>query len=213
MNCAVAADVTVNFAPGDGDADGGQKVENGIPSGGKRSVLACSAVNQNYSGAATITSNQPIVVIGKVYGAGLGSAWVGDSAGDNKLALPYVRWSETKYASGEYQRAFIAIQNVGGAALTNVTVKYLDKTGGLVGTHTIATIDPGKKASSNPTLASGDTVRLKEFGNPEGNPGGGFGGAAIVEASGGTIIAIARIQSAVGAGRVVEDYNGIQNIP
>lgn len=198
------ANVTLNYS------GGASKVENNIPAGGKRSVVACNVpgIAANYNGAATITSNQPIVVIGKVFGAGLGTAWVGESGGSAKLALPYIRWSETKYATGQYQRANVAIQNVGSGAV-NVTVRYVDKNGGVVGTQTINGLAVGAKAQSNPILATGDTTRLKEFGNPEANPGGGFGGAAIVEATG-PVIAVVRVQSQVGDGRVAEDYNGIK---
>jgi hypothetical protein len=204
------ANVTVTYPTGTNGIAGGQKVVNGVVAGGKTSINTCDTVAANYSGAATITSTQPLVVIGKVGGAGLNTAFLGESAGAAKLALPYVRWSETKFESGQYQRGNIAIQNVGGAA-TNVTVRYLDKTGAVVGTHTLNNVAPGAKANSNPILATGDTTRLKEFGNPEANPGGGFGGAAIVEtSSGGTVIAVVRINSKVPGSQVGEDYNGIK---
>lgn len=42
------------------------------------------------------------------------------------------------------------------------------------------------------------------------NPGGGFGGAVIVEGPGGSkLVAIARVGSKVGSASVAEDYNGI----
>jgi hypothetical protein len=89
-------------------------------------------------------------------------------------------------------------------------VEYRDKNGGVVGTHTIPSIEPGAKAASNPTLATGDAAKLLLFGNPESNPGGGFGGGAIISGpTGSQLIAVGRVQSKVGAGDVAEDYNGI----
>lgn len=206
------ANVTVTYPTGTNGIAGGTDTVNGVVAGGKTSLNTCDTVAANYSGAATITSTQPIIVIGKVGGAGLNTAFLGESAGAAKLAMPYVRWSETKFESGVYQRGNIAIQNVGSAP-TDVTVRYLDKTGAVVGTHTINGLAAGAKANSNPILATGDTNRLKEFGNPEANPGGGFGGAAIVEASGGTIIGVVRINSKIPGSQVGEDYNGIHPIP
>lgn len=207
---ATVATVKVKFAPGTGDADGGEK-EVPINPGAKASVNACDSVNQGYSGAATITSDKNIVVIGKVFGGGLGTAFLGEPLGSAKLALPYVRWTnDAAYNAGNGQRVNIAIQNVDGAAVNNVVVKYLDKNGTVVGTHTIATIAAGAKANSNPVTATGDAAKLLEFGTPAANPGGGFGGAVIVEGPAGSkLVAIARVGSKVGAATVAEDYNGI----
>lgn len=204
------ANVTVAYKPGTATAQAT------IQPGAKNSFIACDAgVGAGFSGAAVITSNEPIVVIGKLFGAGLGTAFLGEASGSQKLALPYVRYrNDASYNAGDGQRAFIAIQNVGGAAVGPVTVKYLDKLGTVVGTHTIPSIDPGAKANSRSILATGDAAKLLDFGNPNVNPGGGFGGAAIIEGPGGAqLIAIARIQSTAVApappGQVAEDYNGI----
>lgn len=183
-----------------------------IAAGGKTSFNTCNAagVSNGFSGAATITSTgAPIVVIGKVGGAGRYTAFLGETSGSAKLALPYVRWSNTKYDSGQYQRAAIAIQNIGGTAVSNVKVRYLNKNGDEVGVHTISSIAAGAKANSNATMA-GSSIQLTEFGNPEANPGGGFGGSAIVEGPAGShLIAVVRISSNTPAGVVAEDYNGI----
>lgn len=180
----------------------------------KFSVIGCNTgLSAGFSGSATITSAQPIVVIGKVFNAGFGgygTAFLGEPAGAPKLALPYVRYTnDANFASGSEQRAFIAIQNVGAAAVANVTVEYRDKNGTLIGTHTIPAIAPGAKANSNATLATGDAAKLLNFGNPPANPGGGFGGSAIVNAPGGQIVAVVRINTMIGANTVAEDYNGI----
>jgi len=200
-----AANVTVTYS------NGSTQTAN-ISAGGKNSFNTCNAagVSSGFSGAATITSvGAPIVVIGKVGGNNRYTAFLGETSGSTKLALPYVRWSNTKFDSGQYQRASIAIQNIGGATVNNVKVHYLNKVGAEVGVHTIASIASGAKANSNPTNA-GSTIELTEFGNPEANPGGGFGGSAIVEGPAGSqLIAVVRISSNTPTGVVAEDYNGI----
>ncbi len=197
------AAVTVTYSNGGTQSDT-------IPAGGKKSFDTCAAtgVAAGFSGAAKITSTgAPIVVIGKVGGAGRYTAFLGETSGAAKLALPYVRWSNTKYDTGQYQRAFIAIQNTGGSDAANVKVHYLNKLGTEVGVHTIANIAAGAKANSNATNA-GSSIELTEFGNPEANPGGGFGGSVIIEGPAGSqLIAIVRISSNTGGGTVSEDYN------
>jgi hypothetical protein len=199
-----AADVTVTYSN-----NGTQTAS--IPAGGKTSFDTCKAtgVSAGFSGAAKIVSTgAPIVVIGKVGGAGRYTAFLGETSGAARLALPYVRWSNTKFDTGQYQRAFIAIQNVGDAPVSNVRVRYLDKTGAEVGAHTIASIAAGAKANSR-SIDAGGTVQLTEFGNPEANPGGGFGGSVIIEGPAGSkLIAVARISSKTAVGEVSEDYNG-----
>ena len=185
-----------------------------IDPGAKKSFLGCAKNPDNFSGAASIESSSSIVVIAKVSGS-LGTAWLGEGQGSAKLAHPYVRFSDaTNFNAGKYQKAFLAIQNVGSAAVSNVVVEYRDKNGTLLGKHTIASIDPGAKANSNPTLATPESgviaTQLELFGNPESNPGGGFGGGAIVSGpSGSQLISVVRIQTNTANGVVAEDYNGI----
>lgn len=206
----VATNVTVTYSPG-----GATQTKN-IPPGAKESFLACDVNSPNYSGAAKLTTdnNQPIVVIAKAFATpSFSTAFLGESQGASKLALPYVRYtSDANFATGTRQRAFIAIQNVGTSPVSGVTVSYRDKLGNVIGTHTISSIAPGAKANSNATLATGDTAKLLEFGNPEANPGGGFGGGAVIEGPAGSqLIAVVRIQTfdpSTGAS-VAEDYNGI----
>lgn len=206
--------VTVTYQPG------GASETKQIQPGAKTSFLACSVNSNNFTGAATFTSSsQPIVVIAKAFntdtpGGRLGTAFLGESQGADKLALPYVRYtSDANFATGTRQRAFIAIQNVGTSTVNNVVVSYRDKLGNVLGTHTISSIAPGAKANSNATLATGpDPAKLLEFGNPEANPGSGFGGGAIIEGPPGSqLIAVVRIQTLdTSAGTsVAEDYNGI----
>ncbi len=221
------ANVTVNYS----GAAGSFSETATIAPGAKKSFNACTAPNKisNFTGAATIVSTgAEIVVIGKAFiqgpnpnqlqnPAGFETAFLGESAGAAKLALPYVRFtSDTNFqcpanpsATQCRQRTNIAIQNIGTAAVSNVLVKYLDKNGTVVGTHTIATIAAGAKANSKSTDA-GTSDGLVEFGTPTANPGGGFGGAVLIEAPAGSqLIAIGRVSSAVGSSLVAEDYNAI----
>lgn len=196
----------------------------GILPGGKASFLTCNAsgIPNGFNGSAIITSTgAPIVAIGKVaanssIAPAFGTAFVGASGGAQKLAAPYVRWTQTRFDvnPGNRQRANIAIQNVGTVASGPITVRYYDLNGVLIGTHTLSSINPGQKANSNPisaTLASGQTQdKLNEFGYV-----GGFGGSATIECAntGCQIVAVVRISSAnsatVAANVVAEDYNGI----
>ncbi|MEZ4681312.1 MAG: hypothetical protein R2932_44565 [Caldilineaceae bacterium] len=181
--------------------------------GGKVSFNTCGAADMpsGFSGAAIVTSSAtPILGIGKATGNSLFTGFVLEQEGYQKLALPYVRYtSDDNFERGSRQRTNIAIQNIGDTTVTNVQVRYLDKLGNLVGTHTISTIAAGQKANSKPVDA-GSGIALLEFGTPDSNPGGGFGGGAIIEAPAGSqLIAIARVNSKVGTNQVAEDYNAI----
>jgi hypothetical protein len=207
---SVAANVTVRYSSGQNDSEQ-------ISPGAKASFLGCDVNGANFSGAATIESDQEIVTIGKVYksnDAAFQTAFLGERQGASKLALPYVRWTNDYTFSSGRQRTFIAIQNVGAAPISNVKVFYRNKNGELVGTHTfLSAISPNQKVNSRPidaTPAPGHTVaELQEFGMPSANPGGGYGGAAVVEGPG-DLVAIARVTSFETATReVAEDYNAI----
>lgn len=196
-----------------------------VAKGAKTSFDSCSVNDAGFLGAAIIESTATdIVVVGKSVGdkaaAGISrisTAFLGESQGSAKLALPYVRWTpDAKFTSGERQRTFIAIQNVGSALNAgDVKVKYLNKNGDLIGTHTLGAMANGGKLNStaaDATLAAGrQQSELDNFGNPEGNPGGGSGGAVIIEGpSGSQLVAIARVQNVLSdASRAAEDYNGI----
>jgi hypothetical protein len=199
------ADVTVTYS--NGNTDGGT-----ISAGAKQSFIGCNENPAGYSGSATITSTGAIVVIGKVFGSGNSTAFVGSPSGAANLALPYVRFTKASWNDGSKQRAYIAIQNVGDPlAAGDVTVKYLNKDGDLVGTHTLGAMATGQKLNTNAAhadvaVAAGFTqADLDEFGYV-----GGFGGSVLVEGSAGSeLVAVVRVQSKFGAGVVGEDYNGI----
>lgn len=177
--------------------------------GAKKSFQGCAVNSAGYSGSATITSTGgAIVAIGKVSGSGNSTAFVGATSGSSKLALPYVRFTTADWANGSKQRAFIAVQNIGGALNAgDVKIEYLDRNGVVVGTHTLGALATGQKANSNPKHASvvGNAADLNEFGYV-----GGFGGSAIITGPAGSqLVAVVRIQSVDGAGVVGEDYNDI----
>jgi hypothetical protein len=202
---SAATNITVNFSSGK------TVTVNGVAAGAKTSVQGCAGSNANgFIGSATITASSggSIVAIGKVSGAGISSAFLGATAGASKLALPYVRWSQSQFSTGARQRAFIAIQNIGAALPANsITVKYVDVNGTTVGTHTINTaVGTGAKTNSNPFVLGAPAA---EFGY---SIAGKFGGGAIVQGPAGSqLVAVVRVVSFVPAtGETVgEDYNGI----
>ncbi|MDT8307779.1 MAG: hypothetical protein RRC07_17725, partial [Anaerolineae bacterium] len=206
---SASATVTVNYS-------NGATANAVIPAGAKQSFVACTAtgMTSNFSGSATISSTgADIVVIGKVYGTGLYTAFVGATEGDQKLALPYVRWTESQWFPGGRQRTYIAIQNVGSnLAAGAVTARYLDKDGNQVGVHSLPAIAAGAKVNTWAGHAdvTGNTAALAEFGYA----GGQFGGSVIVEGPAGSqLVAVARVASAASVGQVGEDYNGAEVAP
>ena len=187
-------------------AEGGETEPIILAAGAKQSVNACEVNDAGYIGSAVIEATGEIVAMGKVYGGGLSTAFLGFSEGSSKIALPYVRWTTSHWSDGARQRAYIAIQNVGGTDLAagDVTVKYYDKTGTLVGTDTLGAIPAGGKANSN---ASNIGATGAEFGV---YTDGSYGGAAVVEGPDGAQLAvIVRIAQMTGSTMVAEDYNGI----
>jgi hypothetical protein len=199
------ASVTVTYS------NGGTQTANIAP-GAKNSFATCSATGvdmQGFSGSATITSTgAQIVAIGKVNGLGVSSAFVGATGGAAKVVLPYVRWTPVDvYNTGQRQRAFIAVQNVGGALGADaVTVQYIDKNGTVLGSQKLNALNTGAKQSINSSQVLGDV----DFGFYPGD--GSFGGGAIIQGPPGSqLVAVVRIQSSDpgGASGVGEDYTGI----
>jgi hypothetical protein len=205
-NLTTATDVTVSFS------NGVTQTKNVGP-GAKASFPACDVPGMpaGFSGSAVVTSaTTDIVAMGKIYGAGLSTGFIGAPSGASKLALPYVRWSETQYFSGQRQRTFIALQNVGENTIPagSITISYRDRNGNEIVAHPV-----------NQELASGAKFNSNPFFNQ--NPGAaefgyyadGFGGGAIVECTAANceLAVIARVQSWVPAtnNAVAEDYNGI----
>jgi hypothetical protein len=200
------ANVTIPYSSGNSDTGT-------VAPGAKQSFIGCDVNSAGFSGSATVTSTGgQVVVIGKVFGSGNSTAFVGATSGASRLALPYVRFTTSQWDSGQRQRAYIAIQNVGSNLSDgDVTLSYVDKDGNVVATHTLGAMETGKKLNSWAThtdvqLNSGFSQSdLNEFGYV-----GGFGGSVIVEGpSGSELVAVVRIQSSTATGVVGEDYNGI----
>jgi hypothetical protein len=180
-----------------------------IGPGAKASFIACNAAPTGSIGAAVVTSTAtPVVAIGKVYGGGFSTAFMGVAMGSEVMGLPYVRWAtDANYNAGLGQRTFITIQNVGAPLVETqeVDIMYYDYAGTLVGTHTYIVpaggLATGAKFNSNASLAG-----LTEFGYY----GSIYGGAAIISGPAGSeLAAVARVQTyVVATGLFVgEDFN------
>lgn len=179
-----------------------------IGPGAKQSFIACNAdgMNTGFSGSAVIESTvTDVIAIGKAYGSGLSTAFVGASSGSSRVALPYVRWAtDAAYSAGTQQRTFVTIQNVGDTDLAagEVTVTYIKFDGTVEGTHALPAIAAGAKVNSNASAAG-----LTEFGIYNGT----YGGGAIVQGPDGSELAVvARVSTQVGPNLFAsEDYSGM----
>jgi hypothetical protein len=178
-----------------------------VEPGSKKSFIACSAtgMTSNFSGAATITSDLPVIAVGKAFGSGLSTAFIGASSGADTIGLPYVRWAtDANYANGSQQRTFITVQNIGNSGLSagEVKVDYIDKNGAVLATDELPAIPAGGKVNTTANAAG-----LAEFGV---YPDGSFGGGAIVYGPDGSELAVvARVSTQLGEGSFAsEDYNG-----
>jgi hypothetical protein len=180
-----------------------------IGPGAKGSFIACNAAPVNTYGAAIVTSSAtPVVAIGKVYGGGLSTAFLGVAMGSEVMGLPYVRWAtDANYNAGLGQRTNITIQNVGAPLVETevITVEYYDYAGNLAGTHDIV-IGAGGLATGAKVNSNASNAGLLEFGYY----GSIYGGAAIITGPAGSeLAAVARVSSFVVATglQVAEDYN------
>jgi hypothetical protein len=218
-----ATSITVTYY----NIDGSPKTTDGpypIGAGQKKSITTCAPSSgmsmTGFSGSAKVVSTvTPIAAIGRAQGsagapasvANVFTAFMGESTGYAKVALPFVRYANDAHFNasnnyGSWQRTYLAIQNVSGVP-GNAIVKYVDKAGNVVATQTL-TIAAGAKGNSNP-LAAGATgtsgMNAGEFGY---YTDGTFGGGVTIEVDpttpGASFIAIARVQNP-GMG---EDYNG-----
>jgi len=195
--------VTVTYS--NGHIDGPYEV----PAYSKRSFDGCSAGNPvGFLGSAIVTSvGGDIHAVGKVYGGGLYPAHLGFTGGSDKVALPFVRWTETHWYDGTGLRSYIAVQNIGTSSIADgdVVAYYYDKNGVLVGSHALGAIAVGAKQNTHPFyLGSAGS----EFGTyTDGSSGGGV---IIVGPSGSELAVVARVQKYIGYGNSVgEDYEGM----
>jgi len=189
--------------------------------GAKLSASGCgitgNTVPNTFLGAAVITApSAPIVAIAKIFNNGsFVTAHLGASAGAQKIAAPYVRWSDKFYAytnSPSVQQTNIAVQNIGTAeiAANQITVQFVGADGTVQGTYTYpSALAVGAKFSINPKLA---TPALPEFGyvaGTNGKPVSYGGGTIITGPTGSSLAAVVRVTTNTAAGDVAEDYNAI----
>jgi hypothetical protein len=220
-----ATTVSVTFTGKAGQTNVTKTINYGsLAPGAKVSVAGCgvtgNTIPTNFLGAATVNApGAPIVAIAKIYNSGnFVAAHNGASSGAQKLAAPYVRWSDNFYAytsSPSVQRTNIAVQNIGGSTLAigTVTVSFVGPDGTVQGSikNTVA-LAPGAKFSVNPKLAG-----LTEFGYAAdavtGKPKSYGGGALIEGPAGSQLAAVVRISTSVATGDVAEDYNALPVVP
>lgn len=198
-------EVLVSFIETTGDVTTQTKT---IGPGAKASFIGCDSMADASYGAAIVESaTQPVVAIGKVYGAGVTTAFNGVDMGYAKIGLPYVRWAtDANWAAGLGQRTNITIQNVGADLVEGdvVTIDYVGPDGTVEGTHTYTVgvdgLPNGAKFNSSAALAG-----LTEFGIY----GSVYGGAAIITGpAGAELTAVARVSTQIAPGVLIsEDYN------
>ncbi len=204
--------VTVTYTDNNGDVFTETKV---IGPGAKASFVGCDVMAAGTYGAAVVEStDQPVIAVGKAYGAGLSTAFNGVDVGYQTIGLPYVRWAtDANWAAGTGQRTNITIQNVGADLVEGdmITIDYVGPDGTIEGTHTYtvgaAGLPNGAKFNSAANLT---TPPLSEFGYY----GSIFGGAAIITGpAGSSLTAVARVSTLTAPSTfVAEDYNS-QPIP
>ncbi len=207
QNASLTVDtsVTVTFSPG------GAVLTKPVPHGAKASFAACEApgISNGYIGSAIITSTvSPVIAVGKVFGGGFSTGFLGAPNGAAKLAMPYVRWApDTDFQTLKKQRTFIAVQNVGAASIPagSITVTYADAFGHNANHVYASALAVGAKFSDNASMAG-----LSYFGMPD--TGAGFGGGAIITCTepGCQLLAIARVETYITADNIAtEDYNAM----
>jgi energy-converting hydrogenase Eha subunit A len=202
------ASVEITFYDKQGNVAGTMLPKN-IPQGGKESVQPCAfGVPVGTSGSAVIKSTgAPIIAIAKVAATnGLVTAFVGQSAGSENLAAPYVRWASDPAADF---RAYIAVMNIGSGPAQDIKAVYYDGNGTAVATHTLATsanaLGRFIKTNTDPYSAGALNATYNDFGF---HPAGG----AIEFQSDQPIVVVARLARNVSLGSTTmfgEDYNGV----
>jgi hypothetical protein len=106
--------------------------------------------NSSTNGTAVVTSTDTNVIgIGYYVYGGLNTSFYGMAVGSSILAAPLVNYSAACWTTGDRQCTEIMIMNLGSAlASGTVKVKYYDKNGNLVGTHTQGAIAAGGRVIS-----------------------------------------------------------------
>lgn len=202
------ANVTIDFYNTSGVKIASMPSKPVVP-GGKTSENPCAyGVPDGTSGSAVITSvGAPIIAMGKVSSAGgIATAFLGQAAGSDTIAAPYIRWSADP--ATDY-RTFVAVMNVGGAPATNVVAKYYDGNGTLKATHPLATAGSplGQFIKTNTSALAAGALTGGQFGF---SPSGG----SVEITSDQPLVVVVRASKSVSPplGSTIyfaEDYNGV----
>ena len=188
-----------------------------VKPGAKISINTCDAkvyakMNGKF-GTAVITSTQPVVVVGKVNSNdGLATAYLGQSAGSNRVLLPYVVFDKKVKGSISLTTTQIIIMNVSATAASSVKVNFYYKV-----------TDVSYKFQTT-TLATATTT-LKKFGVISTLPkvsgaaldGNGNYLGAVEVVTNQPVVVLARVTQTVtgvpGITTLGEDYGGIPAMP
>ncbi len=178
--------------------------------GARMAVSACGTGKvytkmNGKNGTARITSDQPLVIIGKATSTnGLSTAFTGQPAGDKHILLPYIPYS--RLTNGE--RATLSIMNVGSSAAKNVYINYYYK-------------NPDNTYTAQKVIIATKTASLAKYGKYTATPkvsgaaldanGNYLGAAEIISDQ--PVVVVVRISQAVtgfpGLVMLGEDYTGI----
>jgi hypothetical protein len=180
-----------------------------VIAGARMMVSACDpkvyAKMNGKNGTARITSDQPIVVVGKVSSTdGLSTAFLGQPSGGTDILLPYVVYS--KLSSGP--RATISIMNVGASPAANVSINYWYKK--LDGTFAAQTV---KIATTSAKLAKfGKYSATPKVSGAALDANGNYQGAANVVSDQPVVVVVRVSQGVTGVTGITtlgEDYTGV----
>ena len=182
-----------------------------LAAGAKVSINSCDTrVASLFSGkngtavieskGATGTTQQPLVVVGKVTSTdGLATAYLAPGKGASEIAIPYIEVDNAR--SG--LRTYLAIMNASSSAVSGAHIIYYNENGDMLNTINIPTIPAYSKVNLLPAIPTSAFS------------GGVFQGAAIV--TGTNLVVMIRLQQAItGLGSITtlgEDYLGIPTLP
>jgi hypothetical protein len=166
-----------------------------------------SGTTTGYSGHAVVTSSATdILVLGHAKDSGMSATFYGQSVGANILAVPYANYSTSYYTAGTRQRTTLYIMNLGSSLASGaVKVKYYDKNGKLLGTHSLGAIGSGVKVESTPNKIGSAGAEFGYYSD------GSTGGSAIIEGpAGSNLMAAVWVVSNPAKGSYIgEMYNAI----
>lgn len=151
-----------------------------------------SGTVSGFNGWATITSNTTdIIVWGHLKNTGMSASFSGQTVGSNILAVPYALYSTSNYSNGLRQRSIIYIQNLGSSLASGaVKVKYYDKNGKLLGTHSLGSLANGARIESNASKIGSAGAEFGYYSD------GTTGGSALIEApAGSNLMAVVWVHS------------------